>query len=845
MREPALGIGKEFNLWCASLFLVTLLGGLVAPRLVSAQPPTKPPLESPNAPQPPAPEQAGKGNPTPAETVDSQTPPGKPELVFEAEEDNFFHPNGDIRGSGKVKVTYPGVTITADRVQGNLNREVTFTGHAKLVAKGATTYADSIHFYPRLRAYRLENPRGILEPSFFRDQIMHSVLLKGGNVFGDKNGYTRAQNSDATTCEFLDPHYELRIRYAELIPDDKLILKRVGVYFFGHRLLVLPTLIIPLNREQQRRPRTDYLPEFGRNLQEGYYARFPYVFAIGSAAATLLRVDLTQLRGPGYRIEQEYLAGRQSSAYDTSFANLSSGGGFNFTGGGNQGSYITASGYGSTGRLPRLGNGLGPTSGGLFTMQGYLKDGFDRNFSTSFRHQQGIGSNNNILFSTEFQNNSFYTFSDQSNFTNRLAFNHSDNAHGVMADLSLNSSKTTNGNGFETDQLTASLKQTFTLGSYNTTRSSLSYGLDFSQYSSISGVTTNHSSRLNSQFQFNQTGRDYTLGLQANKSMPIGTQSGNGGFGTLERLPELTFQTDTTNYRGGLLRKLPMRFEMGYGQFSEPGSQVQTDRILMALNVQDYQIMRGNTEMTMGGGFEQRYYGDSAAQYVLRNSMRLRQHLGGRSGFDLGYQYQEPAGGTPFLFDTFSRIHFLSAEGGYLSDNHFQLTVRAGYDFLGTSSLRPWQSVSGRMMWRPNLHTRFDVLATFDPNTGKFFSLTKSLKLRGRQNFGMDLVARYDPGQGKYSQLNSQFDVPFGRGWRVSGILRYNGFRGQLESTNLQVIKAWDCMEMSLTYVDTPLAFVNSQQFYLSFRLTALPFNRRMSTGPAGDAIGTGLGEFY
>ncbi len=834
---------NTYKLWQGLACAIALMGGLISPTAAFAQPPP-PTVETQSNATPPAPATLeGKGIPTPAEAAGGQTPTGKPELVFEADEENFFHPNGDIRGSGNVKVTYPGVTITADRVQGNLNREVTFTGHAKLVAKGSTTFADSIHFYPRIRAYRLENPRGILEPSFFRDQILQPVFLKGGSVFGDKTGYIRTQSSNATTCEMLDPHYELRVRSGELIPNDKLILRRVAIHFFGHRLFVVPLIVIPLNREQQRRPRTDYLPEFGRNLQEGYYARFPYVFAIGSTAATLLRIDLTQLRGPGYRIEQEYLAGSQRSGYDTSSAN-SNNGGFNFTGGGNQGNYISASGYGSTGALPRLGNGLGPASGGLFAMQGYLRDGFDRNFSTSLRHQQGIGSNNNIIFSSEFQNNSFFTFSDQSNFTNRFGFTHSDTAHGVMADFSVNTSKTAS-SGFTTDQLTANLKQSFSGGSYNSTRTSLSYSFDFSKYQSLSNGITNQNTRLNSQLQYNQTGRDYTFGIQANKSMPIGMQSGNGGFGTLERLPEITFLSDSSNYRGGLLKRLPLRFEMGYGQFSEPGSQTQSDRFLMALNMQDVQVMRGRTEMTMGGGFEQRVYGDSAAQYILRNSMRLRQHFGGRSGFDIGYQYQEPAGGTPFLFDTFSRMHFLSAEGGYLSDNHFQLTMRAGYDFLGTSSLRPWQSVSGRMMWRPNPHTRFDVLATFDPNTGKFFSLTKSLRLRGRQNFGMDLVARYDPTQGKYSQLNSQFDVPLGKGWRVAGILRYNGFRGRLESTNLQVIKAWDCMEVSLTYVDTPLAFVNSQQFYVSFRITALPFNRRMSTGPAGDAIGTGLGEFY
>ena len=805
-------------------------------------PPKSPPLPTlppvPKAGNPPAKE----GAPSPSDTPEGTQIPAQPEVVFEAEEDNFFHPNGDIRGRKNVKVTYPGVTITADRVSGNLNTEVIFSGNAKLVAKGAITYADAIHFYPRLRAYRLENPRGVLEPSFFQDRILDPVFLTGGSVFGDKAGYIRTEESHATTCILPHPHYELRVGSAELIPQEKLTLRRAAIYFWGHRLFVVPLIVIPLNRDGQRRPRTDYLPEFGRNLQEGYYARFPYVFAIGSAAATLLRLDLTQLRGTGYRLEQEYLAGKQDSLYNTSSGgNLD--GGFNFTGG-QGGSYLNASGYGTTGRLPRLGTGLGPGSGGLFAIQGFFADGFSKNFTSSFRHQQGIGGSNRIGFSTEYQKNSFTTFNDQTNFTSRFNFSHNDSAHGNTADVSVNLNSTSSG-GFGTDQLTGSLRQSFNFSDRGSTRSNLTYNLDYSDYRSASSAVGNRTTRLNSQMQFNMTGREYSLSLQANKSMPIGAQSGNGGFGTLERLPELSFQTDTGSYKKGWLRHLPLRVEMGYGQYSEPGSQTQLERILMGFNLQEMQVMRGRTELVTGGGFEQRVYGDTAAQYILRNTTRLRQHLAGRSGFDLTYQYQEPAGGTPFLFDTFSRIHFLSAEGGYLSDSHFQLTMRAGYDFLGTSNIRPWQSVSGRMMWRPSNRTRLDMLATFDPNTGRFFSLTQSLRLRGRQNFGLDLVARYDPEQGKYSNLNSQFDIPFGKGWRVSGIVRYNGFRGMLESTNLQIIKAWDCTELSLTYVDTPLGFINNQQFFISFRITALPFNRRMSTGPAGDAVGTGLGEFY
>jgi hypothetical protein len=117
--------------------------------------------------------------------------------------------------------------------------------------------------------------------------------------------------------------------------------------------------------------------------------------------------------------------------------------------------------------------------------------------------------------------------------------------------------------------------------------------------------------------------------------------------------------------------------------------------------------------------------------------------------------------------------------------------------------------------------------------------------LRGRNDFALDVLARYDPAQGRFSQVNGQFDLPFGRSWRVAGLLRYNGFNGRFESTNLQLTHRWDCMEASLTYTETPLGFRNEQQLFFSIRLTAFPFFRSFGRGPAGNALGPGLGELF
>ncbi len=816
--------------------------------LPAAQPPPAAPGTQSSPAIPPAagaPAPSSEGKPTAA-------PAANPFLNFESESGVLLNPDGSFYATGNVRVRFGNTTITSERVDGTLSREIVFSGNAKIDSQGAISYADAIHVFPESRSFRLINPRGVLLPEFLRERITEPLYVSGGDAAGTTSGYFFAEQFIATTCREHFHHYEFRIGEAELFPHEKLVLHKVAVYFFGAKIITLPYLVIPLNLNPRvKRPRTDYLPEFGQNSIEGYYARLPYSFPEGSVAATYLRLDITQKKGEGYRFEQEYLAGKQTSAFNTSYAG-GQGGGFT---GSTTGTIATAYGYGSTGRLPNFGTGLGPQNGGLLTLQGYFAEGFNRDFNASYRHQQGIGSNNRIAFSTELQRNSSYIGSNQSNRTSRFNFNHSDPTHGVTTDLTLGYNSTSSafsGSQFSSSQLTGGYHQSFDFASAGSNRNSLTYSFDLSRTTSDSdnagSVLANRSARLDSQFQYQHSSRDYTLSLQANKTTPIGVQTDNSIFGTLERLPELLLSTDTYNFKGGLLHQLPLRLDFGIGRYSEPSHNFENDRAVLGITVQPFTVLKGRTEIVTGGGFEQRLYSDGAAQYMVRNQTQLRQHLLGRSGFDLRYDYSQPEGGTPFQFDTFGRSHSLTAEAGYLDDKHFQLTARVGYDFLGTSATRPFQSLTARMMWRPTSSFRTDLLSTYDPNTGKLFSITNRVAIRAHDDFAIDLITQIDPQQPgirrKFSQINMQFQTPAGRTWKFFGLLRYNGATSKFESINVQAVHEWDCLEASVTYSDNPFAFRHDRQIFFTLRIKGLPFSRSFARGPAGESLGIGLGEF-
>ncbi len=756
-------------------------------------------------------------------------------------------PNQEIDATD-VTVHYLDATITADRASGNLNHELVLSGHPHLESHDLIADADSIHAYPGMSTYRLENTRGVIDPTLLRGQFLDKLQVVGGEVLGLKGGQLDANQLEATSCIEKRPHYELRASDAQVFPHDRIVLHRVSFFLFGVKLLTVPYIVIPLNA-QPHRPRSNYMPELGQNAIEGYYARIPYEFAERSFAATYLRFDITQYKGEGYRIEQEYLAGKQPRFFDTRGAAATQQGGFT---GAMTGTIASAYGYGTLRPgLARLGTGMGPQSGGLFTVQGYFAEGFSRDFTASFRHQQDIGGDNHFSISTQLQNASSYSINatGTSNQNTQLNFTHADPKHGSNSDLSVG--YTTNDYGSNSSsQLTGNLRQSWDFDSKGTTRNNFNYTLNYSgaDYSSTSSTGSNTAS-IDTMFQLQHVSRDYSLGLTANKTIDLASSTVSGGYGKLEKLPELQFSTQTINYKDGLFSRIPLQLDIGAGRYSEPGHQSNTreldDRVTFSIKTQDLTVIRGKSEMTTAVGFDQNFYSDTAAQYMVTNTTRFRQHLGGRSGIDLTYNYQQPEGATPFYFDLFNRVHNVTTEAGYLDDYHFQATLQTGYNFLKDYQAAPWQSVSARMLFRPNPRLRFDFLATYDINTGQWFNISNSVKIRAHKNLAIDLVGVYDPQVSRWSQVNSQFEIPLGRTWKVAGLIKYNGVLNQYQSTNFQITHEWDCMEASITYTANPNSFINDRQLFITVRLKALPFFGTFARGPAGQVLSSATNGIF
>lgn len=721
----------------------------------------------------------------------------------------------EIRGKN-VTIVLGEYTLSGGEVSGDMEKEIVFTGAPKLTYRGQTITGDAIRFKPRTKEYRVENLHTALTPDFLQGRLLSPLFLNGEDIFGQRRKPIFGEDIDATTCILPElQHYLIRAGEIKLEPGKRLTLKRATFYLFGHRIITLPTFIIPLDRDP-RRLHASHLPYVGRSIDEGWFAKSAFDYALADRAPGIFRFDLMEKKGIGIGADQAW--------------NLLK-------------------------------------SAGAFAIYAIPTSGLSKNLSGRLNNRQDIGGGQIVTLDNDFRRNSYLALPSTTTVNSRVGYTRT--LEGLNTTLNLSRQATDSAasafsGATHSQSLAANFAQGVTLGRSTT----LNLNADYSQYAnstagivnSTTGETTGgfsqRTEQLTTRFEADQRASNYLLQLSANKSIPIGSGGQESFFGGVEKLPEVTL----SNYRftQGLLSRLPATFMISAGKYTEGGfnaggtggsTAASTERAIAGFDLTGTRIaLTRSTDLNVAGGFQQFFYGDGSAQYILRNNTTLSQRWGHKSGINLNYTYQRPYGGTPFRFDQQGQYHALNADAGFLDDRRLQLTARVGYDFSqsnfgGLST--PWQTLSANLLIRPVDWARSRTLLSFDPNTGQFVSATTDLRFRGHNDFAFDLVGRYDPRVHKFGSINSYLNLPIGREWRLIALVQYNGYLSRFESRNLQITRSWDCLEASLIYIDNPFGFRNDKQIFFNLRIKAFPFFQQFGVGQFGQAIGTSVGDVY
>ena len=681
--------------------------------------------------------------------------------------------------SGNVTARYKDMLVTAQRGEVNYKtNKAFFEGNVVFRIGIQEVRGDRVNIDIKTFDWSFQPAITTVTPEFAKGNITAPVFAKAQTITGRRDRKLSVFDSTVTTCDLQHEHYDIKAKSMVVYPDDKIVFRDAEFIVLGKHVATVSRFVVPI----KNMPRNPYMmPRVGSSAEEGAYLKMGYTALASASNMTFLLTDIMQRKGLGLGIQDYYK-----------------------TNGGSGEAYFYH---------------LNDKNTGETTLTGRLK------------HTQRWG---NLLLnaSSDLRANSYLYASQSQTWDNHLSLTR--NTSGAQTSLTLGD---TISDVFQrTSTLSGNLhhRQNFDPKTY------LDASLDYTGYNSSQGTRA----RLTSQSLYSKTGDKFDWDISAQKITDLSDEAfvGQGQFGGVERLPEVSIASDTARLGHILPFNLPAKMSFSYGRFLEL-PQSEKDRALLDIESPSTKREISSTwSAVTGAGFKQFAYGDNTAQYSVSADAQLSKRLGDSSTFALTYRYQKPDGYTPFRFDYVGRYNVINASLNLEDSEKFKVSLMGGYNFEQPSY--PWQDSVLRFTIQPTKSFLFYTATGYDFNRSQWRQVINQIRIRANDTFKLDIGTRYDPISSKLATVKTSLDTRVGSKNHVQAIAGWNGITDSFDYRSLMYTRDLHCWEASLIFVDQG-GFYDNKGIYFNIRIKAFPQLSNFGQGNFGQALDTSVGQVY
>lgn len=727
---------------------------VAAPAPTSAAPAQDDGAGEPLAEAAPAPESAS------TETPSAPTTEGEPKPVEVSEEDridilnvdyarfdekrNILLGEGNIRVVVREPVTEAGVTryeevaISADSMLIDIGSDVAiFKGNVRIERENIVVTQDELEVDLGTKAADARGSvRAMLDTELFPGPWpLEPLYVEGDAVHVEPQAnFMRVRRGLLTSCDRDEPHYFFLSPEVDITPGKQLRLKRPRLRILGKTVFRYPgNLTIPLNRR-----RSSVIPAFGRNRTEGRFLRISFPYTSGREASGAFRLNLSQRRGLGIGAEHFVYAREQ---------------------------------------------------GGEVFLFWEPQEG---SFTSRARHTYDFSPTFSADTTASFQTNSGYARgSTESSDVGMILRNRDQNS---SFELAFRRNETVSSFG-------GSIRSTVQL------RDDEQYGgglrssvlLNFRETGAVGRADD---LELNTQLEFGRRNLDrpFDWRLQAERRFDLDGDrfTLDDNLSILERLPVLTLHSSTRRLGVRSLREFPIDTELSFGQFRQRPTGGDIFRTFMRFDLTPRRIqLGGSSEIDWRTQFQQGFYSDGTAQYVIGTRLSLENRYGRHWRSDISYDLTDPHGFAPLRFDavgTRSAARWrLARTGGGIGGSRVELA--GGFDFERDRH----QDLLLRSRFPLARGTLFDLSTGYSIERDAFRPLLLELERVRPGGMSFGLSSRYDLELSQLGRLRGTLDWPL-RKWRLEVLAGYNGIRKELDFADVRVTRDLHCWTASLTY---------------------------------------------
>jgi hypothetical protein len=709
------------------------------------------------------------------------------EIIVKLKADSLKYDDvsGVVFASGSVEARLKGFTINSSTLTYDKNSNVV-TAEGDVLISSADYHADcaSISYDASTEVGLASKFYTVLAPS----DIKGSVFLRV-DEFYEKPGFKWGKESDVTTCDQSEPHYDIRAKRFDYYPDDKIV-----AYFATFYINKVPVMWFPVWVYSFKKKRSSLMPVIGHNEVEGDFAKFGFDYFVSNNANGIIFVDLMRKKGLGKGVLHDYTIDEKNS-------------------------------------------------GSLYLYHVEERDSGLTDWVTKLDHRLKLSGDTTMNFTQKYSDIYLVPLGRLDQTYYKVELNHlSDRKFNTAIDVLDDRWGMTEGanyklshslNGYNTD-----FSSSFSKAKYVPSWSKLSQRLTHSQpllkdnmtFSTVMNFYRNapdekgpFDERFEPQVELVDREDEFSIRAFQNWYIDLDRDLYTGDDNTeyLERQPELTLSLKPRD-----LSLFTLNTDFSAARFHETKWISNTSRLRNYTTERYNANFRGTRTLAMPlysslslmAAVEQYLYAPGDQRYVFREGIGLSTALGGFFINSIDYQRGRSEGNTPFFFDIIGVDHeFISDTVTLYYLDKVRWISNCGYNYR----TELYNDLTSRLIFTPDYRISSQVSTGYDPNNQIWRDLTFSLGLRPLPKISWDWNSVHDINNNLFKSASSILDVEIGDDWRYKFHVKvghaYDYFTGRFIMRDLMVVKDLHCWEMKFVYSDW------RREWRLSFTLIAFP----------------------
>ncbi len=712
-------------------------------------------------------------------------------------------------GDGAAKVSYQGMTLFARRVRyseekGILEAEEGLRG---MFDRGAEFQGGRLIFWTQSRRWTLNGAQMTVAPDYFEEGVAEPIYFRVGQMEGTE-GRMVGQKGTVSSCDRPEPHYSLQARRMDVIPDDRLILRGVGIFLGRSRVVSLGRYTISL-RPRRQRSRLPLSPEVGQDNINGWFVRTSIGLLDTHAQTANILMDITEKRGTGYGLEHAYKVGRLDGAFN-------------------------------------------------FAAQRTAFAGREQNLS--WRHSQILAAGLLLTLNWDQRRNTPFYGLGFSNSNRMLSVRKSWRAGSSQLDFR---SVGYGAGGSRSSDETWALLHTLSSRSQSVNvQINLRNNRRFGQ-----ATDSELTQRIEFHRRFSDTW-DMALRFEQRVDPDRDRFTGDNFYYALDRTPEMTFSFRPRRSSFFMPQATVSLSRWQEPQFGlTPGART-TERMEILLESPTTAVSLGKSlRWTHSALLHQYLYGNDTAQYQYAYRGSLHWQWGWRSGLDLSYWVQKNRGFTPFRSDTLTPFENADARLQISPSERFNFSASTGLDIQRNF----FRDALFNMRWNPSQGVAMDFSSGYSIERGQWQDVLGRILISHPGGLGLptggtfvnyygfrpspfseerpppppggfrsEFVFRYSPTRGEWSRLRLFFDFSPLKNWRLEGLTGYSGVLKKVDIAQFRLTRDFHCYQMWLTFNR------ETREFRFFFVIKAFPILQQFfGRSNEGAFLDTSLGQLY